>query len=130
MRVLYRFGDNDFSNTFLEVFRMLQRAAENKEVKDRLYDKEYVCAFINELAYPLYRTMQCWHEFPQEQLSRRFSTLQEQHDFYVGYFKATPEMIFVDKEIDDLIATYGDGNHSWFVLDIEQHDPNWRVYAI
>jgi hypothetical protein len=129
MRILYRFGDNDFYSTFMAVFRNIQQTIEDGHVKeDSLRDKEFVCALINTLAYPMYLTYQC-REFPKIKDSR-FSTPEEQQDFYVGYFRAEPDKIYIDKEIDELLAVYGDGNHSWFVLDTKQADPAWRVYVV
>jgi hypothetical protein len=120
MKILYRFGDNDFCTTFTEVFRIILRGVEMSYIKqESLQDKEYVCALINELAYPTYFAMQC-HEYQSP----------KDRDFYVKYFRAAPNKIYIDKEIDDLLAVYGDGNNAWFVLDLNQHDPKWKVYAI
>lgn len=129
MRILFRFGDNDFGTTFREVFQVLLRATENPRTRDKMRDKEFICAFINELAFPMYRTMQCW-DFPDRKDRERFKTDEEYRDFYTSYFHATPDMIYIDKEIDELLSVYGDGNMAWFVLNTEEHYPEWRVYAV
>lgn len=128
MRILFRFGDNDFQHTFIEVFRVLLRASEDNRIKRKMQSKEYICAMINELAFPMYRVVQD-QDFPLLE-DGRFSSEEEQRDFYIRYFKATPDMIYLDKEIDALVTEMGDGNRSWFVLDTGQHDPQWRVYTL
>jgi hypothetical protein len=129
MKILYRFGDNDFYTTFIEVFRIILRGVELGHIdKERLSNKEYICALINELAYPTYQVMQS-HEFPNFKADR-FSTELEQKESYLSYFRADPAKIYLNQEVDNLLAVYGDGNHAWFVLDLNQHDTKWQVYAI
>ena len=129
MRILYRFGDNDFRATFIPMFELLLKKSENSSIeRGKMRDKEYFCALINELAYPLYRALQC-HSFPGFD-GLRFASEEESRKFYTEYFRATPDRIYIDQEIEGLIEEYGDGNRAWFVLDTQQHDPKWRVYAI
>lgn len=130
MRILYKFHDNDFRHTFTEVFQVVLRAIEWRPdfKQERWRDKAYICALLNELAYPVYRAVQCY-DFPGLK-DQRFSSEEEQRAFYTKYFLATPDKIYIDREIDDLLAHDPNGNGEWFVLDSEQFDPKWRVYAI
>jgi hypothetical protein len=130
MRILYRFSDNDFYTTFIEVFEVIRRTIDTPgHNPSRLADKQYICDMINELAYPIYRVAQC-RDFPAIK-EPRFASEAEQREFYTKYFHATPDRIYLDKEIDILISENGvNSNCEWFILDMTIHDRHSRVYCI
>lgn len=130
MRILFRFGDNDFRHTFLEVFNvLLEKYKNNPEANEKLFrDKSNFCELINILSWPIYRVVQD-DTFPKYE-EERFSSLTELEHHYRSYFLATPDMIYIDKEIDDLIEKYGDGNCAWFVLDTKQFLKEYQVYSM
>lgn len=127
-KVLYRFGDNDFGATFRRVFELLREKFEY-EGSDQFLDKEYVCWFINTLAFPMYKAMQD-HE-PERLDERRFSSMDEQDAYYRNYLKATPDRIYIGSEVDEvLVKDWGCVNSSWYVYDSSIHDPKMRVYVV
>lgn len=141
MKILFRFGDNDFYTTFTKVFELLLERIEadlaNYETYGRRYNlpapifsKQYVCDFINTLAYPIYKTMQN-HKVGslESQDPERFATPQEEEKFYREYFYASPDKIYLDDEVDALLRDFGGQcNGDWFVLDTKQHKyKNWVV---
>lgn len=140
-KVLFRFGDNDFGATFRRVFSLLQEKYEECAYYDATYpsrgsrytdlflNKEYVCQFINTLALPIYKTLQCDNQSGFQVNEARFSSLEEQDRHYADYLKATPDRIYIGPEIDELIARdAGCANGDWWVYDASIHDPNCRVY--
>lgn len=55
-KVMLKFGDNDFTCTFRQIFSLL-REKFRYENSDLFMDKEFICQFVNELAFRL--TIEC-----------------------------------------------------------------------
>lgn len=136
MKILFRFGDNDFSRTFIKVFELLEEkyqadlyTFEQYCIKQGetppTYSKEFICRFINTLAYPIFRTLQ--HDQPRNE--SRFSSDKEEEDFYREYLKATPDRIYLEDEVSQLLDNEGfQSNGDWYVLDTKQF--KHKVYSL
>ncbi len=139
MKILFRFGDNDFYTTFNKVFELLLERIEADLAKHETYghrqglpaptySKEYICDFINTLAYPIYKTMQN-HKIGSLKLENPRRTQEEQEHLDRGYLHASPDRIYIDDEVDALLRDFGwQCNGDWFVLDTNQYEnKNWVV---
>lgn len=128
IKILFRFGDNDFRDTFLRVFLDIQELWENSyDGHLKLKDKEQICKIINILAWPKYQVFQLDEKYREE----RFSSLKEEEESYRKYFLATPDRIYLNKEVDIFLKANGSqANSEWFVYDSTIYDPIQRVYSI
>lgn len=128
IKILFKFGDNDFRNTFLRVFLDIQDLWENSyDGHLKLKDKEQICKIINILAWPKYQVFQLQEKYRSE----RFSSQKEEEEFYRKYFLATPDRIYLNKEVDIFLKDHGNqANSEWFVYDSTIYDPKDRVYSI
>ena len=145
IKILYEFGDNDFGHTFKLVFEQLHEAwlwdsykfenyrhskyrhSKTDNKTSLSYSKEYICDFINMLAWPLFKARQAESlSFKEE---GRFSSQKEEEDFYRNYLQATVDKIYINEEVDEFIEkNQGRANCSWFVLDTKLFNNN--VYSI
>lgn len=122
IKILFRFKDNDFSQTFKRVFTDIQDLWENCEEGENLLDKAYVCQIINILAWPKFQVF-------QRQEGRK--SLAEDEKFYRAYFFATPDEIYLNEEVDEFLEKSGLwANFEWFVYDSSIYQYNLRVYNI
>lgn len=131
MKILFRFGDNDFGNTFRQVFKLLQLKCENNAAMGRTaMDKQEICDFINTLAWPIFLTIQ--EDRPDSALGDgRFASFAEAEKSYREYLMAYPKDILLNNEVDEHLRTNASqANYAWYVYDSTQKDPKWQVYAV
>lgn len=129
-KVMLKFGDNDFNHTFRHVFSLLREKFLYEE-SDLFLDKEFICKFINELALPIYKTMQCRKNSGHLLKEERFSTMVEQDEFYRKYLLVTPKNILLNKEVDEEIKKSGwMSNCEWTVFDSSIFPEEHQVYII
>lgn len=128
MRILYRFGDNDFHSTFFAVFENIGSSFVSSGKVDALRNPVLVCQLINDLAYTMYRVYQD-ESYPSEEVGR-FSSEEERRDFYTKYFEAKPEDIYYDSSIEDLVAEFG-VNMEWFGIEFQDyHAKGFYVFSV
>ena len=132
MKILFRFGDNDFGNTFRQVFKLLQLKCENNAAMGRTaMDKQEICDFINTLAWPIFLTIQEDRRGLAALIDDRFASPAEEEKHYRNYLKAYPKDILLNAEVDEHLRTNASqANYAWYVYDSTQKDPKWQVYAV
>lgn len=131
MKVLFRFGDNDFGTTFKQVFKLLQAKCEcNPAWQYTTMYRQEVCDFINTLSWPIFLTIQM-HRPSKLLEGDRFASLEEAEKHYRDYFKAYPSDILLDNEVDEHLRTNASqANYAWYVYDSTQTQPEWKVYEV
>lgn len=106
MRILIRFGDNDFSNTNMAFLRTLRDSFYYRP--KALLTKEQIVKIYNEMIFGLYLLNQNQNQYKNETVSIK------------RYLKISVDRVHINDEIDEWVSKRGSmSNHDWFYLDVD-----------
>lgn len=104
-KLLIKFCDNDFYNTFYTTLETILHAY---EYSGKLpFSKEQICLIINELAYGHYLLFQNQFEYVDGVNIKNYLRIDE-------------SLIYINEEVDELLKDITNANSEWYVLYVEE----------
>lgn len=124
MKILIRFGDNDFWSTFHGVLAIFLEAWQHNEKND--FTKKQICEIINETSLGVYMVRQNQFEYSNG------STMPEHFEHIRKYLKIDETNIYINEEVDKYLQDIAhDGNCENFVLDTDlAYENNNCIYSV
>jgi len=119
MKIAIKFGDNDFSSTFIGVLETIFEIYKYNEVEPT---KKQLVKLINEISYGIYIARQ--HDYKGEV---NHFTAQERKI----YLRINESKILIGKEVDDYLNADVFFNSETFILDTDlDYEGNSATYSI